>query len=514
MLDSFTPCPKDFKACRTTYDPDIGIHWGSMLYIRKDIPHVPIPLQSRLQAVAIQAGLNRRYTVCSLYLPPSTNITKDSLLNLIQQLPQPFVIMDLSICSSNCALDFEWKVLDDLRSSDHYPTVLYTQEGAPTDGIPRWCTEKADWTKFEELSTVQNSIDSFSSVEAALEYLNDTLYTAGINSIPKSSGKFRRRPVPWWSDTIRNLHRATRRALTRLHCHRNDENLVAYRKSRALLRRTIKEAKHQSWAKFVSSFNYRTPASTVWKKLRKISGKYTISPPPVLKLDGSLVFDPKDVSNALANHFANISKPDNSSSGYQYRMREQQRNLDFTAPHEESYNLPFTEKEYDSALNSCRCGLNIRFPVFGKWQHHISVFFGLEKAYDTTWKHGILKAVHAIGIRGEMAFFIKNFLANRVFRIRVGNIISEIRQQEEGVPQGGVLSVILFSLAINGVTSVIPPDILATLFDDQISCVDETRFLELIFDKHLSWVPYLKTLKTRCLETMQILSFSTYLMGR
>ncbi len=35
-------------------------------------------------------------------------------------------------------------------------------------------------------------------------------------------------------------------------------------------------------------------------------------------------------------------------------------------------------------------------------QHVVSVFFDLEKAYDTTWKYGILSDLHNMGFRGRM----------------------------------------------------------------------------------------------------------------
>ena len=38
-------------------------------------------------------------------------------------------------------------------------------------------------------------------------------------------------------------------------------------------------------------------------------------------------------------------------------------------------------------------------------QHVVSVFFDLEKAYDTTWKYGILKDLYSMGFRGRMPQF-------------------------------------------------------------------------------------------------------------
>ena len=47
--------------------------------------------------------------------------------------------------------------------------------------------------------------------------------------------------------------------------------------------------------------------------------------------------------------------------------------------------------------------------AFVKKQHVVAIFFDLEKAYDTTWKHGILKDIHKIGLKGNLPKFISNF---------------------------------------------------------------------------------------------------------
>ena len=38
-------------------------------------------------------------------------------------------------------------------------------------------------------------------------------------------------------------------------------------------------------------------------------------------------------------------------------------------------------------------------------QHLVAVFFDLQKAYDTTWKHGILQDLHDMGLRGNLPIF-------------------------------------------------------------------------------------------------------------
>ena len=36
----------------------------------------------------------------------------------------------------------------------------------------------------------------------------------------------------------------------------------------------------------------------------------------------------------------------------------------------------------------------------------VSVFFDLEKAYDTTWKYGIMKGLHDMDLRGGLPLII------------------------------------------------------------------------------------------------------------
>ena len=74
-----------------------------------------------------------------------------------------------------------------------------------------------------------------------------------------------------------------------------------------------------------------------------------------------------------------------------------------------------------------------------------------KKAYDTTWRYGILKDIHKLGLRGRLPTFIENFLAGRTMQVRVGSSLSDYYDQEQGVPQGGVLSTTLFSIKINDI---------------------------------------------------------------
>jgi Reverse transcriptase (RNA-dependent DNA polymerase) len=77
-------------------------------------------------------------------------------------------------------------------------------------------------------------------------------------------------------------------------------------------------------------------------------------------------------------------------------------------------------------------------------EHATAIFFDMEKAYDTTWKYGILQDLKDAGLRGRLPTFVCNFLSNRKFNVRVGPYLCDTYKQEMGVPQGSVLSVTLF----------------------------------------------------------------------
>ena len=59
--------------------------------------------------------------------------------------------------------------------------------------------------------------------------------------------------------------------------------------------------------------------------------------------------------------------------------------------------------------------------AFAKKEHVLAIFFDLEKAYDTTWKHGILSDLYDLDFRGHLPTFIDGFLSHRLFQVRAGS---------------------------------------------------------------------------------------------
>ena len=124
----------------------------------------------------------------------------------------------------------------------------------------------------------------------------------------------------------------------------------------------------------------------------------------------------------------------------------------------------------------------------------MSIFFDLEKAYDTTWKYGILKDLFDMRLKGKLFTFISNFLSDREFNVRVNSTYSDIQEQEIGVPQGSILSVTLLGIQINSLAKVLNDNIEGSLYaDDFLICYRGKniniieRQLELCLNKIEHW---------------------------
>ena len=60
-----------------------------------------------------------------------------------------------------------------------------------------------------------------------------------------------------------------------------------------------------------------------------------------------------------------------------------------------------------------------------------------------------MKNIHDIGLKDRLPLFIQNVLNDREFKVKVGSTLSELHKQEQGVPQGSVLSVTLFNIKLS-----------------------------------------------------------------
>lgn len=79
----------------------------------------------------------------------------------------------------------------------------------------------------------------------------------------------------------------------------------------------------------------------------------------------------------------------------------------------------------------------------------VAVSLDIAKAFDTTWVEGLIfKLAYTYNLDRHLCGTIHNFMMDRTFNVQVGKTQSNTFSVAAGVPQGGVLSAILFILFI------------------------------------------------------------------
>ena len=441
--DATHSSPPGYRAFYSTPIDGQGHHGGTAIFVRTDVPSVPLQLQSPIQAVAAKVFLDRFYTICSIYLPPGAPVERLDLDALAHDLPSPFLLLGdfngrhplwddsainprgvllasfiedeglevlnsgdvthfhsqtgtftsivVSLCTSNSLLDFSWRVLPDLYGSDHFPILLETANSVPQSRSPRWRLDKADWHLFTQLTTSFRPLTDFDTCDEAAMYCANAIHSAAIQSIPKTKGQFPKRPVPWWNADCSIAIREKRAAFSRLRRHRGDPHcLEAFKQTRARTRRILKEAQRKSWKSYLSSINSRTPLTEVFNRVRKIAGKFSAPPPPVLSHVGETVADPKTVADLFAEHFASVSRKDPTAPGARYRQTSESHDVNFASPGGESYNVPFTVSEMQKALSQCHDSSPGPDDIPYAFLRHLSenAFNFLLNLYNLIWSTG------------------------------------------------------------------------------------------------------------------------------
>ena len=379
---------------------------GVAVIVNNFVPHHSLRLDSTLQAVAVSISLNKTITLCSVYLPPRLQIDIEKLDHLIDQLPKPFILMgdfnshhslwgctdtndkgrtiegfitkhdlvllndksstylhpatgsysslDLTICSPGIFPNFNWKVVDDLHGSDHFP-IQVSEVGPSVQQRPqRWKLHKADWEQFRVQCEQSIHPNVFDDCESPAELFSSLLYSAAEKSIPRTSTDPKHPNKPWFSDDCKKAIAERKSVLRQFNLRPTQENLSKFKIARAKARRTIKQNKRTSWRQYVSRLNSRSSVKKTWEMIRKINGKNSTLNVGHLNVDDDVVTSKADIADVLADVFAEKSSSSNYSTSFQkFQNSKEKTKLNFKSNNDEHYNKDFTIKELRKALKKC-----------------------------------------------------------------------------------------------------------------------------------------------------------------
>ena len=106
---------------------------------------------------------------------------------------------------------------------------------------------------------------------------------------------------------------------------------------------------------------------------------------------------------------------------------------------------------------------------FQERKRTVMTLFDYEKAYDKVWRDGLMNKIMEAGCSSKIGRWIQSWLANRKAWVTVGNENSKKKLMREGVPQGAVLSPLLFIIYINDLNSNWPEGVSASMFADDLA---------------------------------------------
>ena len=95
-----------------------------------------------------------------------------------------------------------------------------------------------------------------------------------------------------------------------------------------------------------------------------------------------------------------------------------------------------------------------------------------------------MKDLHNFGLRGRLPNFIKSFLEDRTIQVSIGSTLSDFYDQEQGVPQGAILSTTLFNVKLNDIIKCLDYKTDGSLYVDDFCICFRSKNMRTI-ERHL-----------------------------
>lgn len=401
------PNLKNFNIYHKNYLLGTIAQGGVATLINNNFSSEEFDINTSLQAVAVKVFFPIKFIICNVYLPGSSNITKNDLENLIKQFDAPFMIVgdfnchnplwgsnridnrgniiesiinknnlnilnngdpthfslayksvssiDLSIVSPILQNYFDWFVDNDLHNSDHHPIIMPLINSNNTHTLrQKFLVKKADWNLFQS-SLNFNFENDFTDINEYENFITSRIIEAAKKSIPISHTNIKHKIVPWWNDEIKNLIRDRKKYLRKFKRTCSLEDYKKFVKARLDTRNLIRKCKKKSWSEYISTINSRTQPTKIFEKLRSLNGKSNSTNITSI-IDGQdILIDKFKICEKLAIDFEKINSNENYSSSFlNFKLSKESNKIIIKPNINQPYNQEITIEEFDNALASCK----------------------------------------------------------------------------------------------------------------------------------------------------------------
>ncbi|CAH2089919.1 unnamed protein product [Euphydryas editha] len=183
---------------------------------------------------------------------------------------------DISFCSADLSLDFDWNVTNESLGSDHLIISIKTLDSTQTSPELKRNIKKANWVEYtQHIESACEGLDYGNNVQSNYDKLIEVIEESANKNIPYIKTGFnpnKFKPKPWWNPDLSKAVAERRLSLKNFRKLRTVENYLIHREKVIIVRKLIKLAKRNSWQQLCDSIDYNMPSSEVWRKLRWLKG--------------------------------------------------------------------------------------------------------------------------------------------------------------------------------------------------------------------------------------------------